>query len=145
MVLCALGSGCAQMVQGTPSADPVAVQQVAAEAKQSRQVRECDAATDAAAQAVASVIRRGEVDLTDATAAVEGIIQLGVFGELGNACGPQLIGPAYSRLLVDTSELTPSTYLGRGTQNATLNGMCSGVDPSVITLNPQAQIVCAGR
>lgn len=133
-------TGCATAIAGTAHPDPAVTAQLAQE-------RGCRAAGDRLIAAISTVVKRvdggdSSMGAISAMMAELPIQDIGV--DIGRQCGRDLVGPEYSRILVEVNALSPATWFGRMAQQGTLTGLCN-LDGSSIPINEQARLVCAGR
>ena len=133
-------TGCATAIAGTPHPDPAVTAQLAKE-------RDCRAAADRLIGAVSTMVKRvdgGGTSMGTVSAMMAELPIQDIGADIGRICGRDLVGPEYSRILVEVNALSPATWFGRMAQQATLTGLCS-LDGTSIPINEQARVVCAGR
>jgi hypothetical protein len=133
-------TGCATAVAGTPHPDPAVIAQLAQE-------RGCQAAGDRLIAAASTVVKRmdgGDTSMGTVSAMMAELPLQDIGVDIGRQCGRDLVGPEYSRILIEVNALSPTTWFGRMAQQGTLTGLCN-LDESSIPINEQARMVCAGR
>lgn len=136
VVAVALG-GCAQTVAGTPSADAAAASEVKADQEHRS---DCDAARSGLTDMITQALKRGETDPQGAASTISRLGSSDAPRDFGRRCGPELIGPAYSQLLLDVRDFPLSTSAANQLRSYMLIGLCQ--TQGKITLSPEAKTVC---
>jgi hypothetical protein len=133
-------AGCSTAVSGLGHPDPQVVAQLERE-------RGCQSATDDVVVTVSALVQRIDTDASavlDSEAIMSQIPAHDLGENLGRQCGREMIGSAYSDVLVRVQALAPVTAFGRLAHNAVLRGLCN-MDQTSLDLETEALVVCAGR
>lgn len=130
-------SGCAQAVAGTPSANEAAVATVRAE---QNQARDCESARTDLTRSLTDALRKAETDFVGGASDLTAVMRSEAPRDFGRRCGQQLVGPAYSEMLVDLQQLQLSSSSATILRSSLLRGMCP--TDGRIELTPEAERAC---
>jgi hypothetical protein len=131
-------SGCAQAVAGTPTANEAA----AATVRQEQQkVRDCESARVDLTRSFTDALEKAESDFVGAASDLTTVMKSAAPRDFGRRCGPQLVGPAYSQLLVDLQKVQLTSPSATILRSSLLRGMCP--TDGKIELTPEAERACS--
>lgn len=130
--------GCARAVTGTPTVNEAAAAEVRAEVKQKR---DCEAARVDLTTSITDALKQAESDFAGGARALTTLLSSSAPRDFGSTCGTELVGPAYSQMLIDVQAVPLTGSSATILRSSLLRGLCPS--RGAIELTPEAQQVCA--